>query len=251
MTKTALLLSAQDPGDHPRRKGFLTMAIIKYGPVISDARGSVGGTVFSRNAAGAIMKQRTTPTYPATQKQQDIASGLSTVIDDWKNALTTAQRDAWNSLAANTSLPNKIGEMFTPSGLNLFVKANMLLDFASMGHVTVPPVAAVAPAPQLTLDHLGGTGVRVTAIGNWDTTPTLKVAIQSLLNGPQSQNYYKGPYPNSVALGSGDFEALPLTITPWGDLVIDSRCHYRFRAIHSSGAASAAVYLGVDVGDPV
>ncbi|MBA7580373.1 hypothetical protein ES708_22264 [subsurface metagenome] len=224
------------------------MAIIKLGPVVSDARGSVGGTVFSRNAAGAYMKQRTTPTWPGKPKQINITTLLSTVIDDWKTALSTPERDAWNSLAAVTSLPNKLGEQFSPSGWNLFMKANMMLDLTGQDHITAAPVAAIAPAPQLTIVHSPGTGLRVVAIGNWDTSPSGKILYHDHLNGPLSVNYYKGPYTYTISVEFSAFDTLPLALRSSSPLIGTSRAHMRLRAVHADGMASHPAYYSVDVG---
>ena len=39
---------------------------LRFGALVADARGSVGGAVISRNAGGAYMRTRTTPTNPNT-----------------------------------------------------------------------------------------------------------------------------------------------------------------------------------------
>lgn len=224
------------------------MAIIKLGPVVADARGSVGGTVFSRNAAGAYMKQRTVPTYPGSAKQVARAALLSTIIDDWKNTLGNAPRAAWNALAAITKLPNKLGEMFTPSGMNLFVKANFMLDLTGQAHITAPPVAAIAPAMTLTLDHENGVGIVVTSIGNWDTTPATRVLGQFSPNLPLSTFYYKGPWTNIWGADGTTFDALPLTICGSALLQAHSRKFFRYRAVHDDGMVSAPAIFSAEVG---
>lgn len=225
------------------------MAIIKLGPVIGDARGSVGSTVFSRNAAGAYMKQRTTPIYRGTEKQISRAALLSTIIDDWKVSLTTSEREAWNDLAAITSLPNKLGEQFSPSGLNLFVKANFMLDLTGQAHVTAPPVAAIAPAPTLTLAWTTLVGIECTAIGNWDNTAAEKLTMQWAPALPLSVNYYKGPWPNLSAQNGAYYSTLPALMLPSAALTANSRVIFRWRAVHDDGMISHPVIYSADVGD--
>lgn len=224
------------------------MALIKFGPVISDARGSVGGTVFSRNAAGAIMKQRTTPTYPASQKQQERASLLSTIIEDWQGTLTTPERNAWNALAQITSLPNKLGEQFTPSGLNLYVRSNCMLDLTAQAHVVVPPVSAVGPSPTFTLIWTTLIGIEVSAIGNFDTAGAAKLLTQRSAPLPLSINYFKGPYTLIYAMNGAYFDILPALLFPSAQLVATSRYFFKWRAVDSDGTVSAPAYYSVDVG---
>jgi len=194
------------------------------------------------------MKQRTVPTYPGSAKQVARAALLSTVIADWKTSLSTAEREIWNGLAAITSLPNKLGEQFSPSGLNLFVKSNVMLDLTGQTHVTAAPVAAIAPAPSFTLAHTPATGIRVTSIGNWDNSAATQTLVQSSPDMPLSVNYYKGPWTGITYIPSVYWDTIPALITASADLIVTSRKFYRFRAVHADGSVSAPIVLSADVG---
>lgn len=225
--------------------------LVKFGPVIVAGRGKVGGVIASRNSAGAYMKQWTKPTWSAYPKQVNINSLLSIIINNWKTVIGFNERAAWNALAAVTPLPNKLGEMFTPSGFNLYVRSNMMLDLSGQGFQADPPLSAVAPAPQLTLEWETLVGVKIVSIGNWDATPPGKVFVQWHPLSPFSVNYYKGPYPESGAAAFATYAAVPVTILPSGFLTPNSRTFWRFRAVHWDGMVSAPVYLKCDVGTPV
>lgn len=224
------------------------MALIKYGPVVADARGSVGGTVFSRNSAGAYMKQRTTPTYPGYPKQIARAALLSTLIDDWKQTLTTTERDRWNYVAKMVRFPNKLGELITPSGINLFIRSNFMLDLTGQAHVTAPDPTPIIAAPTLTLTWTTLVGIECTAIGNWDTAHATKVCAQWFLDAPLSKNYYKGPWSNLSSQNGAYYDVLPALIVPSAQLFADTRAFFRFRAVHSAGGVSHPVIYSADVG---
>lgn len=224
------------------------MTIIRLGPVVSDARGSTGGTTFSRNAAGAYMKQRVTPTYPGTVKQVAAAALLSLLVDRWKQTLTTVQRDSWNSLANVTTVPNKIGEQIKPSGFNLFMRSNNLLALTSQTLVDTAPADANHPGPTFALAHTPATGIVISSVGDWDITEIGAVLIYSEINLRQTVNYYKGPYTlvqqeTIVLIG-----VVPYTLTATADLLINTRSHYRFRAVHEDGSVSFGVIGQADVG---
>jgi len=222
------------------------MALIKLGPVVADARGSVGGTVFSRNAAGAYMKQRTVPTYPGSAAQVARAALMTTIVDDWKTSMSDAARDDWNDLANQTTLTNKLGEQFRPSAFNLFVRANTLLDLCGLTHVTIPPISATAPTPIFVMQHTIDVGLHVTAIGNWDNTPLGRTLLSWGMHIPQSIYYFKGPF---TLLGSMDFDvydALPLILRANADLQVTKRYFVRARAVHEDGSVSAAAIYSVD-----
>lgn len=225
--------------------------LVKFGPIIVAGRGKVGGVIASRNGGGAYMKQWTKPTYHAYPKQTNITALLSIVRNNWQNALDVPQRAKWNALAAVTSMPNKLGEQMTPSGWNLYMRSNMMLDLSGRGFVLKPPVAAVAPAPQLTLAWETLVGVKIISIGNWDVTPLGSLFCQYHPAVPLSLNYYKGPYPESGAAPFVTYTELPVTILPSGFLSPNSRTTWRFRAVHADGMISAPAYMQCDVGTPV
>lgn len=100
------------------------MALIRFGSGIADARGSIESTVFSKNRYGNYMRNRTTPVNPQSVRQQGVRTDLSSLVDRWSNTLTQAQRDGWNTYAANVPTTNKLGETIKLSGYNWYVGNN-------------------------------------------------------------------------------------------------------------------------------
>lgn len=99
------------------------MAKIKFSVAISDARGKVGGNVFSRNKAGAYLRTFVKPTNPSTPAQQVIRNRVQSLVTSWR-ALTDPIRLAWNNAAQNFPQTNKMGETFYLTGQQLFTKFN-------------------------------------------------------------------------------------------------------------------------------
>lgn len=124
------------------------MASIKFGSIgISDARGSIGGTVFSRNRGGAYIRQRTTPVNPNTSRQAAIRATFGTVQSSWRG-LTEAQRESWRSNAVNFPVKNRLGETITLQGNILFQKCNMVLASAGL---PLSVICSTNPAQMSTL----------------------------------------------------------------------------------------------------
>lgn len=226
------------------------MALIKYGPAIADARGSVGGTVFTRGPFGPVMKQRTTPTNPNTDKQAAARALLTTQVGVWQNTLTDAQRQQWNASVQTFTVPGALGDDIHLTGLQFFVKCNCLLDIAGEDPVVVPPVIPIIPAPTFTLAHTVGVAIECTAIGPYDTGDPDKIIYSW---GPALQQtifYNKGPYQYVSVQTAAHFDALPALLVPVGALVASTRLFFRFRAVKDDGASSFPVIYSVDVGDP-
>jgi hypothetical protein len=100
---------------------------VRFGGGVIDARGSIAGNTFSRNANGAYARARTAPTNPQTTPQGDVRDLLSLNAQTWRE-LTDAQRDAW--IAAATTIQgqytNKLGIVQQYTGQQLYMKVNQL-----------------------------------------------------------------------------------------------------------------------------
>lgn len=227
------------------------MASIKYGPVVADARGSVAGTVFSRNRFGSYMKQRVTPTFPGTDRQNAATALMANVVDTWVTDLTVAQREAWNLAASLFTVPNRLGDAVTLTGLQWYGRCNILLALSTQALVTAPPPKPIMPAPTLTLAHTAGVGIEATAIGVWDTAETDRVLANWSAALQQTINYFKGPWIATWGQNAALYDVLPALMTPVGMLVASTRLFYRFRSVKADGANSFPVIYSVDVGDPV
>lgn len=227
------------------------MTTIRYGPIVADARGSTGGTTFSRGPFGAYTKARVAPTNPNTDKQAAARALLSTIVDRWMTVLTVAQRDAWNAAVQAFTVPNRIGDAIHLTGMQWYIRCNILLDLTGQALVAVPPIVPIVPAPTFKLNHVAASGVQVVAIGNWDETAHDQLSILTSPNLSQTKNFYKGPWDVNWTLPCSDFSALPVIVRASVNLVIDSRMFFSFRTVNADGANSFPVIYSRDVGDPV
>lgn len=99
------------------------MAKIKFGMMMTDARGKLGGQVFSKNRSGAYVRTKVTPVNPQTSFQQANRSLLGNLSSAWSN-LNQEQRLAWNSQVENWQKTNVFGDLNKPTGKNLFTGLN-------------------------------------------------------------------------------------------------------------------------------
>lgn len=101
------------------------MASIKLGSIASDIRGSIGGTVFSRNGGGAYAKQRVKGTDPNTTDQGIMRAIISSCISAW-TALSATVRTNWGMYAAAVTLVNRLGDAINVSGYNMYCRTRAL-----------------------------------------------------------------------------------------------------------------------------
>lgn len=101
--------------------------------------GSIGGTVWSRNSAGAYIRNRSVPVNPNTDRQVGIRNIIKALTIAWQNTLTQVQRDAWDVYAANVDWLNKLGQSITLTGLNHYVRCNTPRMQVALARVDAAP----------------------------------------------------------------------------------------------------------------
>jgi hypothetical protein len=91
------------------------MATVIYGPMITGARGSVGGVTFSKGGSQEIAKLKAHVPYPGRSSQHNARIRLARPSNHWAQ-LTQAQRDDWAAYAITVTLINSLGQSYHPTG---------------------------------------------------------------------------------------------------------------------------------------
>lgn len=114
------------------------MAKIKFGMMMTDARGKLGGQVFSKNRSGSYVRTKVTPVNPRTSFQMFSRALLGQLSAGW-SGLTQAQRSAWNQAVDAWQKTDVFGDIKKPTGKNLFVGLNKNLLSISRSMLATPP----------------------------------------------------------------------------------------------------------------
>ena len=130
------------------------MANILFGGGITDMRGSIGGTCFSRGAGGAIARARVKPVNPRSVLQNSRRARMAFLGAEWSATLTEQEREDWRAYAAGTTWTNKLGQTIQINGLAAFVRLNALALLYSSTVITAAPTA---------MGHAGGVTLSFTA----------------------------------------------------------------------------------------
>lgn len=170
------------------------MAKIKLSAIVSEMRGKLNGSVFSKNRGGAYLRTKVTPVNPQTISQGNVRARLTTFSQAWR-ALTAAQITAWNSAVSNFVGTDIFGDIKTPSGINLYNKLNLNLAAAGQPHIDNPPlpvgtgyVSALALAADASSSTIAAT---FTAIGG---TAGQTVIVQATKGVSAGKNFVKSEY---------------------------------------------------------
>ena len=144
------------------------MAIIQLAAPISGIRGKVGGLIYSQNKGGPYLKQWARSSNPRSLPQSNNRSLLVKFATFW-NTLNNAERATWDVYAALPAqdLINSLGETYSISGFNWFIRINM--NRASDGQNTrrAAPTAGTPATPIIEVvnafssDSAGVTNIRL------------------------------------------------------------------------------------------
>lgn len=130
---------------------------MKFGALVVDGRGKIGGQVASKNRAGAYLRTKVTPVNPQTSAQSTVRNRLSGISSSWRS-LTAAQRLAWNSAVSDYAKTDIFGDLRNPTGFNLYQRLNNNLLTCGESAITSPPaVVAVDAFTSLSLAAEDGT----------------------------------------------------------------------------------------------
>ena len=117
---------------------------LKFGAIVTDGRGKIGGHVASKNRSGAYLRTKVTPSNPNTVAQAQARGILASLSQGW-GQLTDSQRQGWNDAVKEWGTTDIFGDIKNPSGINLFVKLNS--NLLSIGHPSLSDVPAKSEVP--------------------------------------------------------------------------------------------------------
>lgn len=143
--------------------------LIKFGAIITDGCGTIGGHFISRNAYGRFQGTKVTPTNPQTSFQQLMRGYFGNASQAWRT-LSNEQRASWADYGLSQLRGNCVGDEYDLTGFNAFmyinqnaqivgqaiqldVPASVPLDALPPFTVTVSQVAGVCNALTLTFDN--------------------------------------------------------------------------------------------------
>lgn len=136
------------------------MALIKYGAVISEARGKEAGVIFSRNAYGAYLKQKVSPVNPNTSFQSAVRNRLAAIAQAYKD-LNSAEKTEWTDFGAQQIRINRFGDQTAFTGFAAYIKCNQNLVNVGEDPITSPVAPISFPELELSFATLNDTTIEL------------------------------------------------------------------------------------------
>lgn len=223
------------------------MALVLYGGGVAQASGSIGGTTFSRNAAGAYMRTRAIPVDPASQQQQVVRSALATLTSRWVDTLTPAQRNAWKAYSDNVPIVGPLGNARTVGALAMYVRSNTPRIQAGFSVVDDAPV--IFDLGEYTLPTIEGMAITTDVISvgfdntdAWANETGSAMLVYNSAGQNLSVNFFKGPYRLAGSIDGDDSTAptSPAVVTSQFPFVAGQINFVRFRVTRVDGRLSSS-----------
>ncbi len=182
----------------------------KFGAIVVDGRGKVGGHVASKNRSGSYFRTKVSPSNPQSNAQIAARARLTANAQGWRG-LTESQRSAWNNAVGDFKKTNVFGDSVNPSGFNLYCQINIALALAGAAGVSVPPL----PSEVAYLTSLSATAVSTTGVVTITYAPVLGANDALVIEGTPSMSAGKSFVKNQFrVIGVYDStDVSPLAIT--------------------------------------
>lgn len=225
---------------------------IKFGALVTDGRGKIGGHVASRNRAGAYMRTKVTPVNPNTSYQAAARTRLVTFSQGWRS-LTQEQRNAWEASVGSFQKTDIFGDIKKPAGINLYISLNVNLAESGGVAIDVPPLPTEVVGPSsLILSAAAGTNVMVLSWVGGVVPPDTGWIVRATPQVSPGKNFVKSLYRNIALLpaseGSG-YNLVTEYTARFGSLVSGQKVFVEVYPVNVvSGIKGSAVSTFVIVG---
>lgn len=117
------------------------MAIFTPGVAVGQISGRVGGNVFSHNRGGQYIRNGSVPVNTQSSYRAGVRAAVGAVSHAWQ-ALTDAQRKAWNEAAGVVSVVNRLGRSISLNGQQYHNRINIRLAAIGSAQISLPPLDA-------------------------------------------------------------------------------------------------------------
>jgi len=160
---------------------------MKFGAIVTDGRGKIGGHVASKNRGGAYLRTKVTPANGQTTFQNAVRATFTDLAQGWRG-LTEAQRQAWNAAVTDFSRTNIFGDLINPSGINLYQRLNNNLLSIGEAAISVPPLPASVGACVITsaTNAIGGATMTLVFDGPVPADTTVKIFATAPMSAGKS-----------------------------------------------------------------
>lgn len=156
---------------------------IKWGALVVDGRGKLGGHVAAQNKGGSYLRTKVTPSNPQTTAQSTVRAIFGQISASWAG-LTSDAIKAWNSATDEWKKSNVFGDLKELSGKALFQRLNNQAVVAGFPEIPLPPAKLEMVDGVVTAGSIGITAAEIEFTGVYNGTNARQMVFSS---GPVSR----------------------------------------------------------------
>lgn len=221
---------------------------IKFGAIVTDGRGKLGGHVASKNRGGSYLRTKVTPSNPQTEAQSAVRALFGSLSQGW-SALSAAVRAGWDSAVSDWTSTNIFGDLKTPTGKSLYVKLNQQAILAGHSPITDAPAKEEMPNSIITACTLD-TSTNALDFEGLNDSADVKVVIFATPKLSQGTTFVKNKL-RQLNTFSGNGPQLVATVTKYeakyGTIEAGDNIYFGVKYVLANGQASPMQTLKADI----
>ena len=223
------------------------MAKIKFGMMMTDSSGKLGGQVFSKNRGGSYVRTKATPVNRQSSAQMNVRGIFASISSRW-SSLTESARESFNGFVGDYSRTDIFGDLRNPSGKALFQRLNQNALISGQAQIDVcvsPESVPFANLNMATLD-IAGEAFEVEASGDLLGAKVVLWATPPLSQGTKFVKNRLRQLKVAAGANNGVYNVWDAYVERFGVPVVGSNIHIGIRVINSNGQASPLEVMKAD-----
>lgn len=215
------------------------MAKIKFGMMMTDASGKLGGQVFAKNRGGNYVRTKVTPSNPQSVAQMAVRGIFASISSRW-SALSEAQRATFNNFVSSYAKTDIFGDLRNPSGKSLFQRLNQNLLISGQAEIDVCVSPLEVPFANIVsaIASVAGNSLEILSAG--DTTG-FKLAVWATPKLSKGTTFVKNQL-RQIAIEDGvpaeKIDVYAKYIEKFGTPAIGDNIYVGIKVINANGQAS-------------
>lgn len=225
------------------------MAKIKFGMMMTDASGKLGGQVFSKNAGGSYVRTKVVPSNPQTTAQMNVRSIFAGITSGW-SALLEIQRQSFRNAVDQFKTTDVFGDLKAPTGKALYQRLNQNLSLVGQPLLQTAPQPAEIEIPVnvFATGSVAGNSFDINTTGDLTNSQVMVFATAPLSQGTK---YVKNKLRLLATLPGAVDDVIDIYsqyTNKYGALVEGSNIYIGIRTVNASGQASPMVQAKALIG---
>ncbi len=194
-------------------------ASVRYGAIVTELKGALGGQVFSSGVSGHVMLTRnelidaiasgSKLTKADAGRVMNPQTSIGSNATAWRD-LTDADRQTWSAAAAQFPFKNRFGMPYTGSGYQLYMSCNANLNNYGLPSIATSPLPTML-IPTSPIVITVGTLTGIMTIVSWDVLAGFAGAVYCTVAQSAGKNFDPGRLKSIKIFPSGAVTNLDIT----------------------------------------